>query len=252
MLERLEPIDREQGAGRTLREQLVLVLRKAILEATLPPGGRLVETSLAEQLGVSRGPLREAILQLVEEGLVDQVPFRGAVVRSLSVEDIQEIYSFRTLLESFAFRVVWEKRTPEFFRMLDSRHRALNYAVYSGDQQQAITREMDLHGLVYEFSKHRSLIESWNLLRGRLHFYFTLHHEAHHRKAALPDAHDTYVALAKGDDLGAMLQEVEQHMRRGLGTLEEFVVERNARLAEKAAAKAGEKVGEKSGEKVPA
>lgn len=166
MLERLEPIDREQGAGRTLREQLVLVLRKAILEATLPPGGRLIETSLADQLGVSRGPLREAIRQLVEEGLVDQVPFRGAVVRSLSVEDIQEIYSFRTLLESFAFKVVWDRRTPEFFRMLDSRHRALNYAVYSGDQQQAITREMDLHGLVYEFSKHRSLIESWNLLRG--------------------------------------------------------------------------------------
>jgi DNA-binding GntR family transcriptional regulator len=230
VLERLEPIDREQGAGRTLREQLVLVLRKAILEANLPPGERLVETSLSEQLGVSRGPLREAILQLVEEGLVDQVPFRGAVVRSLSVEDIKEIYSFRTLLESFAFKVVWDKRTPEFFRQLDSRHRALAYAIYSGDQQQAITREMDLHGLVYESSKHRSLIESWNLLRSRLHFYFTLHHAAHHRTAALPDAHDSYVARAKGDDLDAMIDEVEQHMRRGLDTLEAFVIERNVKL----------------------
>jgi len=159
-----------------------------------------VETTLADQLGVSRGPLREAIRQLVEEGLVDQVPFRGAVVRSLSIEDIQEIYSFRTLLESFAFKIVWDKRGEDFFRALDSRHR-----------------------------KHRSLIESWNLLRGRLHFYFTLHHEAHHRKAALPDAHDTYVALAKGDDLDAMLHEVEEHMRRGLGTLEAFVAAREAR-----------------------
>ncbi len=234
MLGRLEPIDREQGAGRTLREQLVIVLRKAILEAALPPGERLVETSLAEQLGVSRGPLREAIRQLVEEGLVDQTPFTGTVVRSLSVEDIQEMYSFRILLESFAFKIVWDKRTPEFYRMLDSRHRALAYAIYSGDQQQAITREMDLHGLVYEFSKHRSLIDSWNLLRRRLHFYFTLHHEAHHRKGALPDAHDTYVALAKGDDLNAMLREVEEHMRRGLGTLEAFVVARSARSQEAA------------------
>src|SRR5690554_402538 len=228
-LEQLGEFESGSDTGTTLRERLVAALRKAVLEATLPPGSRLVETKWAEQLGVSRGPLREAIFELVKEGLLEQVPFRGTVVRSLSVEDIQEIYSFRTLLESFAFRLVWEKRTPEYFRMLDSRHRALNYSIYAGDQQQAITREMDLHGLVYEFSKHRSLIESWNLMRGRLHFYFTLHQQAHKRSAALPDAHDRYVELSKGQDLDAMLQEVEEHMRRGLDTLEAFVRAREER-----------------------
>lgn len=227
-LEQLGAVESGSDTGTTLRERLVAVLRKAVLEATLPPGSRLVETKLSEQLGVSRGPLREAIFELVKEGLLEQIPFRGTVVRSLSVEDIQEIYSFRTLLESFAFKLVWDKRTPDYERMLDSRHRALNYAIYAGDQQQAITREMDLHGLVYEFSRHGSLIESWNLLRGRLHFYMTLHQQAHKRSAALPDAHDRYVELAKGDDLDAMLREVEEHMRRGLDTLEAFVVEREA------------------------
>lgn len=229
-LEQLGAVELGSDVGTTLRERLVAVLRKAVLEATLPPGSRLVETKLADQLGVSRGPLREAIFQLVKEGLLEQVPFRGTVVRSLSVEDIQEIYSFRILLESFAFKIVWDKRTPEYFRMLDSRHRALNYTIYAGDQQQAITREMDLHGLVYEFSKHGSLIESWNLMRGRLHFYFTLHQQAHGRAAALPDAHDKYVELSKGDDLDAMLREVEEHMRRGLDTLEAFVIEREKQL----------------------
>lgn len=235
-LERLEQADLADKAGKTLREQLVVVLRRAVLEAVLPPGGRLVETKLAHQLGVSRGPLREAIFQLVEEGLLEQIPFRGTVVRSLSVEDIQEIYSFRTLLESFAFKLVWDKRTPDYFRALDSRHRALGYAIYAGDQQQAIRREMDLHGLVYEFSNHRSLIDSWNLLRGRVHFYFTLHQQAHHRAAALPDAHDKYVELAKGDDLDAMLREVEEHMRRGLDTLETFVLNRMQQIDEAAEA----------------
>ena len=229
-LERVGGADLGKEAGKTLRERLVSVLRRAVLEATLPPGSRLVETKLAEQLGVSRGPLREAIFQLVEEGLLEQTPFRGTVVRSLSVEDIQEIYSFRILLESFAFKLVWDKRTPEYYNTLDSRFRALGYAIYAGDQQQAIRREMDLHGWVYEFSKHRSLIDSWNLLRGRLHFYFTLHQQAHRRAAALPDAHDKYVELAKGDDLELMLQEVEEHMSRGLGTLEAFVLERSERL----------------------
>lgn len=112
-LEQLGAVESGSDAGTTLRERLVAVLRRAVLEATLPPGSRLVETKLAEQLGVSRGPLREAIFELVKEGLLEQIPFRGTVVRSLSVEDIQEIYSFRTLLESFAFKLIWDKRTPE-------------------------------------------------------------------------------------------------------------------------------------------
>ena len=62
----------------------------------------------------------------------------------------------------------------------------LLYEIAYGDQQQAIRRELDLHALVYQFSKHRSLIDSWNLLRGRVHVYFTLHQQAHHRAAALP------------------------------------------------------------------
>src|SRR5690606_33574791 len=157
--ERLQPVHLAENAGMTLREQLVITLRKAILEAAMPPGARLIETKLATELGVSRGPLREAIFQLVEEGLLEQVPFRGTVVRSLSVTDIEESSSFRVLLDSFAFKLVWDERTPEFMRMLDSRHRALLYEIAYGDQQQAISRELDLHALVYEFSKHRSLID---------------------------------------------------------------------------------------------
>lgn len=227
-LEKLELIQTGELVGRTLREQLVITLREAVLNGKLPPGQKLVETKLAEQMGVSRGPLREAIFQLVEEGLLEQIPFRGTVVRSLSVADIQEIYSFRILLESFAFKLIWDRREDDYYRTLDSRHRALGYAIYSGDQQQAIRREMDLHGFAYEYSGHRSLIESWNLLRGRLHFYFTLHQQAHQRTAALPGAHDTYVELAKGDDLEAMVNEIEEHMSRGLDRLEAFVMSRGS------------------------
>ena len=222
---RLDPIDGD-GAGHTLRERLVCTLRRAILEAALPPGTRLVETKLAERLGVSRGPLREAIFQLADEGLIEQIPFRGTFVQAFSLADVEQVYSFRVLLESFAFRLVWEKRTPEFFRMLDLRHRALAYAVYAGDQQQAIRSELDLHGLAYESSGHRPLVDTWHRLRGRLHFYLSLHQLAHGRAAALPDAHDDYVAFAKGDDLAAMLREVEQHMLRGLDTLRTFAAAR--------------------------
>ena len=221
-LERLDATERGADAGKTLRERLVDVLRAAILEATLPPGTRLVETKLAERLGVSRGPLREAIAQLVEEGLLVQVPYRGTVVQTLSLEDVRQIYSFRVLLESFAFELIWAKRTPAFFRALDARHRALGYALDGGDPQEAIKRELDLHGLAYEFSGHRPLLEAWTTLRGRLHLYFSLHQRAQGRTGARSDAHDGYVACAKGDDLGAMRSEIERHLHRGVDALEAF------------------------------
>jgi len=227
-LARLDATERGGDAGKTLRERLVAVLRAAILEATLPPGTRLVETKLAERLGVSRGPLREAIAQLVEEGLLVQVPYRGAVVQTLSVADVRQIYSFRVLLESFAFELIWAQRTPGFFRTLDARHRALGYALYVGDPQEAIKRELDLHGLAYECSGHRPLLEAWTTLRRRLHLVFSLHQRAHGRAGARSDAHDAYVACAKGDDLGAMRSEIERHLRRGVDALEAYVAQRAA------------------------
>ena len=225
----LARLDATEGdAGRTLRERLVGVLRAAILDATLPPGTRLVETKLAERLGVSRGPLREAIAQLVEEGLLEQVPYRGAVVQTFSVEDVRQIYAFRVLLESFAFELIWAQRPPEFFRTLDARHRALGYALYVGDPQEAIKRELDLHGLAHEFSGNRPLLEAWTTLRRRLHLYFSLHQRTHGRAGSRSDAHDAYVACAKGDDLDAMRSEIERHLRRGVEALEAFVARRGS------------------------
>lgn len=211
--------------GGTLRQQLVETLRNAMLSGKIPPGSRLVELQLAEQLGVSRGPLREAVRQLVEEGLIDQVPYKGTVVKTLSTKDVEEIYSFRTLLETFAFERIWDRRCEEFRRSLDARHAALREAIAAEDRQLAIAREMDLHSTVYEFADHRVLLDSWRMLRGHLHLYFNLHQAAHDRAGPLPDAHVRYVTLAKGDDLAPMRCEIQQHMGRGLRRLAHFVEE---------------------------
>jgi len=207
----------------TLREQLVELIRSSVLRGSILPGDRLVEAQLSEQLGVSRGPIREAIRQLVDEGLVENVPYRGTVVRTLTVEDIEEIFSFRILLESYAFRRVWPLRDRGFSTALVDRHEALQQAIRSGNRQDAIIREMDLHGLAYERAEHALLLESWTMLRARLHMYFTFHHMAHDRTGSRLDAHDRYVALAGGDDLDAMIDEIDTHMRRGLDRLRAFV-----------------------------
>ena len=98
----------------TLRAHIVERLRAAILAGDIAPGTPITETALSARFDVSRGPLREALRQLIEEGLLVTVPYTGTHVASLSLEDVQEIYSLRTALEIFAFEQVWDRRDDRF------------------------------------------------------------------------------------------------------------------------------------------
>ncbi|MEJ2665775.1 MAG: GntR family transcriptional regulator [Deinococcales bacterium] len=218
--------------GGTLREQSLDALREAIITGALAPGSKLVEARLASELEVSRGPLREAIRQLAEEGLVEHIPYRGAYVRKLTIRDLEEMYSYRTTLETFAFKLAWDKRDARFEEELDRRHEALIEAILEERPAEGITTELNLHSLVYETADHKLLLDAWSALRGVVHFYFALHRQAHHRSGPYKDAHVTYVQRAKGTSLPAMLAEVEEHMQRGLDRVREFVKLQQARASE--------------------
>lgn len=201
----------------TRRGQIVRRLRDLIISGRVEPGARLTEQDLAAQLGVSRAPLREAVRDLVESGLVVSAPYKGLFVRSASRRDLEELYSLRTALEQFAFRLAWPRREGLALAELDRRKRALDDAVDAGvDPVGAIEAELALHGWIYELADHRLLMQSWERIRPNLQFYFVLHQRAHGRSGPLRDAHDAYVALAGGDGLDAMLAHLESHMRQGL------------------------------------
>jgi DNA-binding GntR family transcriptional regulator len=207
----------------TLRAHVAERLRTAILAGDIAPGAPLVETALSQRFDVSRGPLREALRQLVEEGLVVTVPYTGTHVAPLSVEDVNEIYSLRTALETFAFEQIWERRDERFRRELQRRNDVLIATIDAGDDRASISTELEFHGLVYEVSGHRLLMRSWHGLRGRLQLYWAAHHRAHGRRGPRRDSHDSYIAAALGDDLAAMRAEIAEHMRRGMETTERFL-----------------------------
>jgi DNA-binding GntR family transcriptional regulator len=96
-----------------LREQVVTLVRDAILGFRLQPGQRLVERELVEQLGISRPTVREVLRQLAVEGLVTVVPQRGAVVTALSPDDAADLYEMRASLEALAVRRFVQRATPE-------------------------------------------------------------------------------------------------------------------------------------------
>ena len=189
----------------------------------IAPGAPLVETALSQRFDVSRGPLREALRQLIEEGLVVTVPYTGTHVAPLSVEDVHEIYSLRTALETFAFEQVWPRRDERFRGELQRRNDVLIATIDAGDDRASIQAELEFHGLVYEASGHRLLQRAWHGLRGRLQLYWAAHHRAHGRRGPRRDSHDSYIAAALGDDLAAMRVEIADHMRRGMETTERFL-----------------------------
>jgi DNA-binding GntR family transcriptional regulator len=220
MTDLTDPIPRN-----TLRAHVAERLRTAILAGDIAPGTPLVETALSEHFDVSRGPLREALRQLIEEGLVVTVPYTGTHVAPLSVEDVHEIYSLRTALETFAFEQVWQRRDERFRTELKRRNDLLIACIEAGDDRAAILAELDFHGLVYEASEHRLLQRAWHSLRGRLQLYWAAHHRAHGRRGPKRDSHDSYIAAALGDDVEAIRADIVEHMRRGAATTERFLRE---------------------------
>jgi DNA-binding GntR family transcriptional regulator len=94
------------------------LIRQAIIDGRLPPGRRLKEEELARELGISRTPVREALLMLQAEGLVDAAPNRGAAVRSHSAEDLDDLYQLRALLEGYSTRRAATRLSDEAIRGL--------------------------------------------------------------------------------------------------------------------------------------
>lgn len=207
----------------TFRQHIAERLRGAILSGEIAPGAQLVETQLAAQFQVSRGPLREALRELIEEGLLVTVPYTGTHVIALTVQDIHEIYTMRITLERFAFEQAWPRRDAHFARELQRRNAVLMQAIDAQDDATSIQAELELHGLVYETSAHKLLQRTWHSLRGRLQLYWAQHHRAHASRGPRRDSHDSYVQAALGDDLGAMLAEITSHMGRGAERTESFM-----------------------------
>lgn len=213
---------------RTFREQIVEVLRTSIIDGELAPGVQIVESDMARIFGVSRGPLREALGDLIKEGLLVTIPYTGTHVVDLSLDEMNEIFSLRTELEIFAFRQVWDKRDQTYFDELNARHERLLASIAEGDDHTSILEELSLHSHVYEACGHSLLLNMWNGLRGKLQLYWAAHHRAHGRRGPKAEGHMRYVELAQGPDIEPMIEEIRDHMVRGFSTTEAFLRNREA------------------------
>jgi DNA-binding GntR family transcriptional regulator len=144
-----------------LREQVVESIRTAIIEGKLKPGDHMVEAQLTKQLGVSRTPLREALILLEREGLVESIPNRGAFVRRFDVDDVAMIFSMRSVLENFAAERIIDRLTKDDFGQLEHLIDKQQRYIDQQDFKNARSADMAFHHYFIRRSEHALLERNW-------------------------------------------------------------------------------------------
>jgi DNA-binding GntR family transcriptional regulator len=134
---------------RTLAGAVVDRLREQILDNTYPAGSQLRQDALASSFGVSRIPVREALIQLEAEGLVQMVPHKGAIVTELSREEVNDVFDLRALLETRLFADSIPRLTPDDFRMIDELQARFAAAIRERDLARWGVLNQELHAALY-------------------------------------------------------------------------------------------------------
>ena len=161
----------EENAYLPLRDVVFQTLRQAILKGELQPGERLMEIKLAERLGVSRTPIREAIRKLELEGLVVMIPRKGAAVANITDKDTKDVLEVRRTLEMFAVEVACDRITPEQLVQLKEAAKAFEASNGSMDLIRIAETDMHFHEIIYEATHNERLVQMLNNLRENMYRY---------------------------------------------------------------------------------
>ena len=200
-----------------LREQVKEHLLERILDGTYEPGDRLVETRIAQELGTSQAPVREALRELELLRFVESKPFVGASVRDVSEDELAEIYPVRAALEEVAAREAALRLGGEVAQ-LAAEVEAMRRAADTGDTHEQVEHDVRFHRLIVEASGNATLAEVWGSLRVEARTVITLLRTGIDRHELVEMHLPILEALAQGDPdaAGRAAREHVEHFGRVL------------------------------------
>jgi DNA-binding GntR family transcriptional regulator len=203
----------------TRREEVSARIRRALLTGELRPGQRIKEVHLAEALGVSRPTLRESLQQLIHEGALVQVPYKGIHVAQPTAAELSDVAEVRMTLETMAAqRLARDPHGPAMDGVREALRSHLA-AIESGDALQAHVTHLALHQAIWDQAASPTLSKIWPLVGAQIHTALTVDQAVRHdpeRDAAL---HRQLVRVIEGGDETAIAAEVEEHIRRSVDEL---------------------------------
>lgn len=183
-----------------LRDVVFQTLRQAILYGELKPGERLMEVHLAERLGVSRTPIREAIRKLELEGLVVMIPRRGEVVASITEKDLKDVLEVRRTLEILAGEVACERITPKLLEELKEAGEEFGRLKDAEDVNCLADADVRFHEIIYAATENDRLIHILNNLREQMYRYRLEYLKDRGSRERLDREHNAiYTGIKNGD-----------------------------------------------------
>lgn len=163
-----------------LVDSALTAVRSSILDGRIRPGERLLEVELARQLGISRGPLREALQLLEKDGIIYSLPRRGKFVQQLDLTTVDEVYSLRKVLEAFAVERVVVDRRPEDLTMLEAALGPMREAAEAGDVRLVARRDIEFHQTIIKSAHHSLLTAAWrDNVSGKMHVLLNITEKTH-------------------------------------------------------------------------
>ena len=169
--------EKDSRPARSVRDNVREAIRALIIEGELRPGDRLVERQLAARLAVSRVPVREALRQLAHEGLIEERPTRGMVVRRLDTEDIEALFEVRGALESIVCDRAVAAATDEGLQALDAVVERTTAALARSDRRAAVESNAAFHAVLVDLAGSPVLTAVMEPVAGRMKWLLSQHED---------------------------------------------------------------------------
>lgn len=183
----------------SLREQIYLYLRDEMQNGNLAPGATLNLNAISQNLGISKTPLRDALLQLEAEGFVTILPRRGVMVNKLTLEDVREFYDILGALEASVVLDVFHQITPDLIRKMKQLNQAQRTALEEEDYGRYYQLNLEFHGVFLNLCNNRTLMRLITPLKQRLYDFPRYRYNVEWEKRNCGE-HDTFIELIEAGD----------------------------------------------------
>jgi DNA-binding GntR family transcriptional regulator len=194
-----------------LREQIKDVILQRILDGDYQPGARLVETRIAQELGVSQAPVREALRDLEQLGCIVHEPFRGCSVRAFSAEELLEAFPVRAALEALAARLAAERMTEDELLQLAELVEKMRAAADRGDAHDQSQANAQFHATIVRAARNATLERQWSFLEPFSRTYISVSQPGLDLRA-LSDRHIPILDALRARDGDAAAEAMHQHL----------------------------------------
>jgi DNA-binding GntR family transcriptional regulator len=212
---------------RPLREIVYEELKRQIMVGEIAPGTRMMEVDLADEMGVSRTPVREAIRKLEKEGLVTIEPRRGAYASDISAKDMVDVLEVRQDLEGMAAGLAAQKITEEDILQLKDMTRRYKEAVEAGDIEEIIKQDEDFHKFIVGLSDNKTLIKMVSQVQELALRFRYIYYDDFSRFKNQPLEHQEIVEAIMSGDANSARRFAEVHISK----LKDFVKSEEGKLS---------------------